>query len=156
MRPADPAAASLLVHERWTALLFVLTFAAVGYGVHHLFPFYAFDMFTRGDSVVSERLAARLPDGTLREVTALQQWRCPQLPPVGIPMLPDDSPPQCLARDIMDSQERRALGHVRKNAADQPGGVAVDLVRHVWRLPTDGGAGQTYDCPLLHCTAVLP
>ena len=144
-----------MVHERWLAAVFLITFALVGYGVHHLFPFYAFDMFTRGDSVVAERLAARLLDGTLREVTALQQWHCPQLTAVGIPMLPEGGSPQCQVRDIMDSQDRRALGHIRQHAAPKSVGPRVEVVRHVWRLPTEGGDGTVYDCPLLQCTAVL-
>ena len=144
------------------ALLVLATFAVVGYGVHHTYPFFAFDMFTRGDSVVSERLAARLADGSLREVTALTAWHCPGLPAVGLVPDPPDVGPRCTLRDVMDSQERRALAHIRSHPGvpateghTSAGAGRVDLIRRVWRMPVAGTAGAEYDCPLLACTARL-
>lgn len=151
----DNAGKGLAPLERWLAALFLATFAVVGYGVHHLFPFYAFDMFTRGDSTHSERLAAQLPDGSLREVKRLTHWHCPTLPPVGLVPLPPDSPPRCQVRDIMDSQERRALGVLRQRAAGSPAGMPVQVVRRVWRMPSERDAGEVFVCPLLRCTADL-
>ncbi|MSP93190.1 MAG: hypothetical protein EXR79_15550 [Myxococcales bacterium] len=154
-RTPDAAAGSLARHEAWLAALVLATFGVVGYGVHHTYPFFAFDMFTRPDSVVSERLAARLADGSLREVTALTAWHCPGLPSVGLVPDPAEVTPACRVRDVMDSQERRALAHIRSHADPAAGAVSVQLVRRVWRMPLPGDTGAEYDCPLLACRAVL-
>ncbi|MSQ84881.1 MAG: hypothetical protein EXR77_18745 [Myxococcales bacterium] len=153
--PPQPsnAAQTLAGLERWIGCVVLLTFAAVGYGVHHLFPFYAFDMFTRGDSTQSERIAARLADGSLVEVKRLRNWHCPTLAAVGLPPVPSDSSAKCQVRDLMDSQDRRAIGLIRQHAAASAVGQRVEVVRRVWRMPTAQRPGELFNCPLLDCTA---
>jgi hypothetical protein len=141
---------SLDRHALQFSLGLLATCLAVGYGVHHLYPFYAFDMYTRAEKSSSSRLIALDSHGKPREIRDFQAWRCVDLP-AGWDLPGREA---CGPYGLVDTVDRKALNFLRTHSASPGSGETVRLVRRVWTFPHGSVPGGERDCPIATCQAV--
>lgn len=141
---------SLDRHALQLSLGLVVTCLIAGYGVHHLYPLYAFDMYTRAAKASSSRLIALDATNTPREIRDFQAWSCPDLP-AGWDLPGREA---CGPYGVVDTVDRKALNFVRTHPATPGSGMPMRLVRRVWTFPTATSPGRERDCPIATCRAV--
>ena len=117
-------------------------------GLHDLFPFSTYSMYSGEHSVTASRIVARDQSGQLHELEDFAAWTCPA--PI------DFNPPRCSSGGAVysigyidrDRQEYldRARGH---SASARP----VTLTRHIWHFRSSNGPPTIEDCDLASCTA---
>ena len=130
-------------------LLALVTYVLVANTVQQLYPFSVFDMYANRANSASKVVAQR-SDGTLVDVNRLRQWHCPQ--PVTLEVDTHDGRPHPYTIPYRD---REALDWIHEHAAEQPQGVMVRVVRHIWWLQPAPNQSAEEDRVLATCTAVL-
>jgi hypothetical protein len=145
-----PAGSPLRRQARVLELIVVGGYLLVAYGVHHLYPFYVFDMYDQQPPASTSRLVARDAEGRLRDVIDYAAWSCEG--PLDRPLEP------CSAEHIA-ARDGEAERYVDRHRAGAGEGDPVDLVRHALRFdgtPAEPGLpGTTGDFVVQHCRAVL-
>lgn len=113
------------VHARRFAVVMLLGYLGVSFGVHHCYPFYIFDMYSSPPPTSSSRLAVRTAAGALREVRDFVSWRCQESPRV-------EGPRSCGVDTCINARDREVYDYIEQNAGR--GVDPVTLVRRVWRF----------------------
>ncbi len=129
------------------ALLVAAAYVGVSFGVHHLFPFFVFDMYTHV-SDRSSRLLGKEADGTVHDVSWYARWDCPP----SLDIVSNSAP--CGEGRVSHARDLEASDALRHGATSLPDGPAVTLIRRVVRVdgatPPDSTAS---DCVIAHCRA---
>ena len=119
-----------------------LSYAGAAHLADHRLPFSTFDMYGHAALDSASRIVARLPDGTLREVTSIDGWVCPAAARAQVA--------SCRMRGpfaTVEGEDARVLHHVF--AVDGGGGAPVDLVRQIWWFDT--AVPETDTCVIASC-----
>jgi len=128
------------------ALFVTFVYVAVSFGVHHLFPFFVFDMYTSVPDR-SSRLIARQADGTVHDVAWYSRWDCPELPVLRGPGA------RCQEGAISNARDSEALATLRRSSGPVPEGAPVALVRRTVRVDVPNPEASAQDCVVVECRA---
>jgi hypothetical protein len=129
------------------SVLVAAAYVGVSFGVHHLFPFFVFDMYTHVPDV-SSRLLGEEADGTVHDVAWYGRWDCPG--PVDV--MSESAP---CSRDGHTSHARdlEASDALRRGATSLPDGPQVTLVRRIVRVDGPDPDSTATDCVIATCRA---
>jgi hypothetical protein len=128
------------------ALLVALVYGGVSFGVHHLFPFFVFDMYTFVPHH-SSRVLGKEADGTVHDVAWYGKWDCPR--PIDL----EGAGAPCSEWRISHARDLEARDALRRGATSLPSGPPVTLVRRVVRVDGPAPDSTTMDCVIAECRA---
>lgn len=129
--------------------LVLITYVLVARGLHDLYPFSTFSMYSGHATTAGSRIVARDAGGRIRELSAYDRWSCP--PEAGVQEKDAEACGEVYRIDYLDREAREYLSEHRTDRA-APGSEPVEVVRRIWQF--GGAAPVTRDCPILRCSAV--
>ena len=143
---AEPSAEPATARWNLAVLLFVVLTAQV---VHHVWPFYALDMFSYAPTGGS-RLVVLQADGRAREPTRFVDYRCDAMPPD----YARPGPEVCGSWNSIEVHDRRSFFWIQRHQGDPPTPSATPLLlaRRIERFDARGGRTRV-DCPITRCVA---
>lgn len=128
------------------ALVAAVVYVAVAFAVHHLFPFFVFDMYTRVPTRAS-RVLGKEADGTVHEVGHYTRWDCPPLEDI------QGGKGPCSEWRVSVARDGEAMEVLRRRAASLPDAPRVELVRRNVRLDVPNPDASASDCVIAVCRA---
>jgi hypothetical protein len=131
------------------ALLAFAGYFVIARGVHDLYPFSTFSMYSGAHPASASRIIAIDEGGTPRELERYGELRCAE--PI------DLSRDRCGPEPFYNVPylDRDAEAYVRSHLAGAEGSHEAEkvlIVRRIWRFPEEGGAPRVQDCDLVSCT----
>lgn len=142
--PGRELARALGLEPRLTvSAAFALAYLAFAWIVGRSYPMNRMRMFAPADTTVSH-VVARTADGALREVRFFTRWSCPGK--IDFSMN---------EHGVRRGYDELVQNHLLRNVGQPEAGVAVELVRRTFTIPTAHGPLAIDDKVLLRCRADL-
>jgi len=131
----------------WLALVLLLTYVGVSYGVHHAYPFYVADMYSYPPPLGTGRMGVLRADGRLQDVTDFAAFDCPE------PLREHEE--ACLDCDAVAGRVEDAWRWLQAHRQTlPPDAETAQLVWHVWHFERDAQHRQRNY--LIHKCRIVP